>query len=113
MLRQENRIVKNKDFDRAFRLGQSFYGKILGIKATDNGLAIDRLGILVSTKISKKAPVRNRFKRQIREIIRQEMILLRPGKDIVIIVFPLILNKDFQEIQTSIRRGLERLRLYK
>jgi ribonuclease P protein component len=113
MLKKSNRIGRNKEFDRAFKLGQSFYDKILGIKTVDNGLKLSRLGILVSTKVSKKAVVRNLIKRQIRAIIREKLLNIKEGKDLVIIVFPQIIGKKFEEIHEYIDRGLKRLKLYR
>ncbi len=113
MLKKDNRMLKNKDFDRAFKLGQSFYGKILGLKSADNDLLKTRLGILISTKVSKKAVIRNHFRRQIREIVRKELPLLKNGKDLVIIVFPQILDKKFDEIEKILVSIFNRLKLYK
>ncbi len=104
---------RNKDFDRAFKLGQSFYNRILGVKAVDNGLDNNRFGILISTKVSKKAVIRNKFKRQIRTIIREELTKIKSGKDLVIIVFPQILDKNFQDIKEFIVNAFKRIKLYK
>ena len=113
MLKKTNRITKDKEFDRAFKTGQSFYTQIFGIKAVDNGLETDRLGVLISTKVSKKAVIRNKVKRQIREIIQKELPHLKQGKDLVIIVFTQILDKKFEEIKISLILALKKLRLYK
>lgn len=106
-------MVKNKEFDRAFKLGQSFYEQALGFKVIENGTNLVRLGILISTKVSKKAPVRNKIKRQLREIFRQELPLLATGKDVVLVVLRPILDKKYQDIQESLKNGLKKLRLYK
>ncbi|NCO00188.1 ribonuclease P protein component [Candidatus Falkowbacteria bacterium] len=113
MLKKSNRIGRNKDFDRAFKLGQSFYDKILGLKTVENGLAVSRLGILVSTKVSKRAVDRNLIKRQIRAIVKNEWSNLKDGKDLVIITLPLILDKSFEEIQKTVQKALKKLNLYK
>ncbi len=113
MLKKTNRITKDKEFDRVFKTGQSFYTKVFGVKAADNDLGTVRLGVLVSTKVSKKAVVRNKLKRQIREIIQKELPGLKEGKDLVIIVFSQILDKNFEEIKDGIIFGLKKLRLYK
>lgn len=113
MLKKSNRITKDKEFDRAFKTGQSFYTKIFGVKATDNGQEAVRLGVLVSTKVSKKAVVRNKVKRQIREIIQKELSNLKNGKDIVVIVFSQILDKNFKELEEAIISALKKLKLYK
>ena len=106
-------MLRNKEFDRAFKVGQSFYGKNLGLKAADNGLSVTRLGILISTKVSKKAVIRNRFKRQIREVVRSELPQLQSGKDLVVIVFPQILDKKFEELEKLLKYGFRSLNLYK
>ena len=113
MLKKTNRITKDKEFDRAFKTGQSFYTKVFGIKAAGNNLEAIRLGVLVSTKVSKKAVIRNKVKRQIREIIQKELPALKEGKDLVVIVFSQILDKKFEEIKEEIIFGLKKLRLYK
>lgn len=108
-----NRISRDKDFDRAFKIGQSFYTKTFGIKAVDNGLGVSRLGVLISTKVSKKAVVRNKLKRQIKEIIQKELPGLKSGKDLIIIVFSQILDKNFEEIKEALLGALKKLKLYK
>ena len=113
MLKKINRIRKDKEFDRVFKTGHSFYGRVLGIKATDNDLGTNRFGIIISTKVSKKAVIRNKFRRQIRAIIRLNLPLLKEGFDVVIIVFPLILDKNYQELEQIVQNGFKRLNLYK
>lgn len=104
---------KNKEFDRAFKAGQSFYGKILGLKAVNNDLGLTRLGVLISTKVSKKAVIRNHFKRQIREVVKTELPRIKEGKDLVVIVFPEILDKKFEDIKFFLESAFKRLNLYK
>lgn len=113
MLKQENRISHNKDFDRAFKTGQSFYSKILGLKVVDNQLVNNRIGILINTKVSKKAVVRNKIRRQIREIIKEKLSNLKEGKDIIIIVLPPIIDREFSEIKEIIEFGLRKLKVLK
>ena len=80
MLEKKNRINLDKEFDRVFKTGQSFYAKIFGIKTANNGLAETRAGFLVGLKVSKKAVIRNKIKRQIRSIISQELPKDRQGR---------------------------------
>ena len=113
MLKRVNRISRNKDFDRVFKTGQSFYSKVFGIKASLNNVESIRFGILISTKVSKKAVIRNLYKRQLRTIFKNELPLLKSGHDVVLIVFPLILDKNYQELTELLKIGLKRLKLYK
>ncbi|MEI6529270.1 MAG: ribonuclease P protein component [Candidatus Falkowbacteria bacterium] len=113
MLEKKNRICLDKEFDRVFKTGQSFYGKVLGLKAATNDQKYSRFGLMVSLKVSKKAVIRNKIKRQLRAIIEKELPLLKEGKDVVIIVFPLILEKNFSEIREFLKMAMTRLKLYK
>ncbi len=113
MLKKANRIRKDKEFDRIFKAGQSFYGNNFGLRVAKNGLDKDRFSIMISTKVSKKAVIRNHIRRQIREIIRQEMSRMNVGYDIVFIVFNQILDKNFQEVKEAIVKSFMKLGLYK
>lgn len=113
MLAKENRISLDKEFDRVFKTGQSFYAKVIGIKTALNDLKYARFGILVGLKVSKKAVIRNKARRQIRSILGQELPSLKTGKDVIIIVLPPILDKNFKEIKEILISGLKKLDLYK
>lgn len=70
------------------------------IKYKKNNLNKNSFRIIVSVKVSKKAVVRNKIRRQIREILRQAN--LKQGYDIVVITNKDILNKSFQEIKQRV-----------
>jgi len=112
MLNKENRINKDKDFDRVFKTGQSFYSQILGVKVAANGLAVNRFAFLISTKISKKAVIRNRLRRRLREIVQQESPRLKTGKDIVFIALAGAVDKEFLEIADNVELIFRKLKLY-
>lgn len=112
MLKKENRIRLDKEFDRVFKAGQSFYGKEIGLKIAKNDLAASRFGILINTKVSKKAVVRNKIKRQIRAIIEANLGDIAGGHDLVVIVFPQILDKNFKEIEKTLLSGFKKLKIY-
>ena len=113
MLKPLNRLTKDKDFDNSFKNGRSAYDKIVGIKVVLNNKNDNRFGILISTKISKKAVDRNKIKRQIREIIKTELPLMKTGYDCVVITMPLILGKQYGEIKASVIGHFKKLNLYR
>jgi len=113
MLKKENRISLTRDFDRSFKSGRSFYGKNLKIKAVDNNLNKNRFGILISSKVSKKAVIRNKYRRLLREIIKKELPKFLIGKDLIIVVFSQILDKKNQEIEKELREGFKNLKILK
>ena len=113
MLKKQNQLTKDKEFDNVFKNGKSSYDKIIGVKAITNNLDNSRFGILISTKISKKAVERNKLKRQIREVIRLDLDLIKSGYDLVIISLVPILDKTYEEIEKSIHSHFKKLKLYK
>lgn len=113
MLPKNHRLTKTKDFDKVFKEGRSSYDKIMGVKASANGLAASRFGILISAKISKKSVVRNRLKRQIGETLRKELASIRPGFDVMIITLPSIRAAGAPDIQASLKRNLGKAGLLK
>lgn len=62
-----------------------------------------RIGISISQKVSKKAVIRNRIKRQIRAALRQLLPKLSRGWDVVVVVKPRALecnsDKFLQELE--------------
>ncbi len=113
MLPKINRLNKDKDFARVFKEGRSSYNNLLGIKCAKNGLDITRFGILVGVKTSKKAVARNLIKRRIREALRNALVRLKQGYDLVIIALPPSVEADYAGISHSINSGLAKLRILK
>jgi ribonuclease P protein component len=113
MLAKKNRLTKNNDFDAVFKKGKSCYRTCFGIKILkkDDSI-INRFGILLSTKVSKKAVLRNLYKRRIRVILREENQKLKEGYDCAVVVFPLILGKNKKEIKSEIQIAFKKLKLY-
>lgn len=113
MLKKQNQLTKDKEFDNVFKNGKSSYDKIIGIKVIANNSDNSRFGILISTKISKKAIERNKIKRQIREIIRLDLEKILSGYDFIIITLAPVLGKTYQELEKSIHNHFKKLKLYK
>lgn len=111
MLPKENRLTHRKDFDNTFKKGKGAFSDILGIKFIENNLEESRFGIVVSNKISKKAVIRNKIKRQLREIIHQNLDEIKNRSDVVIICRPGIEKKEFQEIEQTILKTFKKIKL--
>lgn len=112
MLRFSNRIRKKKDFDQVFKKGKAAYDKFLGVKALKSNSKINRFGIIVGLKISKKAVERNLIKRRIKAILNEEKNKIKTGNDIVIISLPPIKKIKYFEIKKSIQKNFKKLDLY-
>ncbi len=111
MLKKENRLTKDKEFDRVFKNGRTFYDEIIGIRALSNERQCNRLGILINNKVSKKAVERNRIRRQIRQIAGGQCKQIKTGYDIVVIVLPRAVGKQYQALEKTVIRGFKKLGL--
>lgn len=67
-----------------------------------------RLGISVSQKVSKRAVVRNRIKRQLRAAFRQLLPELAPGWDLVIVVHPKAIECKYGQFLQQLEQLLAR-----
>ncbi|MFH0856794.1 MAG: ribonuclease P protein component [bacterium] len=108
MLPKQNRLTKNKEFENIFENGDSFFTKILGIKYVKNEINITRFGIIISNKVSKKAVVRNKIKRRLREILRLNFDQIKKGCDIAILARPGISNCEYDELEKNIEYALRK-----
>lgn len=100
MLSAVNRLAKDSDIEAVFKRGQTFYSGNLGLRQARNQLAVSRVAIVVSLKVSKKAVERNLLKRRLREIIRREIVPgLKTGFDIVVMTKKTLLELPFADLK--------------
>ena len=111
MLPEINRLKNKKDFEKVFKEGEGFKEDFLILKLLSNNLKGSRFGIIVSKKISKKATLRNKIKRQVRELIRLRLPKIKKGKDLILIAIPGLEKEDFWEIEETIKKLFKRAKL--
>jgi ribonuclease P protein component len=104
VLAKKYRLKKRKDFARVYKFGKGIKGNFLFIKKAENNLNVSRFGIVVSKNLAKKATLRNKIKRRIREIIRANLPQLKEGFDVVIIALSGIEKRSFLEIKEEIEK---------
>jgi len=125
MLPQENRIRQSRDFSKVYRHGQKVVSKHLVLRALAHPQAEPsggehsllghpplppaRIGITVSQKVSKRAVVRNRLKRQVRAALRGLLPQLEPGSWIVINLRPEAVQCEYAEILRELEELLTKL----
>ena len=113
MLPRLYRLKKKSDFDRLLKKGKFQNGRFLAIKFVSNDQENSRFGFLAAKKNFKKAALRNKIKRRLREMVRQKLSLVKPGYDIVLIARPGIEDKKPVEIKKQIEILLEQAGLFK
>lgn len=78
------RLLKKTDYTRVLNSRPAHREAGFVVHLQRNGLSHDRLGLVVSRKVSPRAVVRNRVKRSIRESFRKKSRVLT-GYDVVVI----------------------------
>jgi len=86
-----------------FSAGRSFSTQFFLIKVIENGLGLNRFGIIVSKKIDKRAVARNRIKRLISSCIEELYKDMGFGYDMLFIVKRSALGKTREEFLEAMK----------
>lgn len=85
--------------------------KAMGRSVDDPAVAVSSFGISISRKVSKRAVVRNRIKRQIKAIIRQHLPNISPGWQVVIVVRPAAVECKFDDFLRELEKIFRKLKI--
>jgi ribonuclease P protein component len=88
-VQRRHRLSRSRDFDAVYRQGRSTSTRFLVLYWFDreDDPGEPRLGLAVP-KAAGNAVARNRIKRQLREVWRERLERIRPGRDYVLIAKP-------------------------
>lgn len=103
-------IKSNRDFQRLYRRGKSAVAPTLVLYWQKNRLGESRLGLTTGTKLGK-AVVRNRLRRQLREIYRLNRDKLLPGRDIVVVARVRAVSAGYHAMERDFLRSAKKLGL--
>ena len=113
MLPRPYRLTKKEEIERVFKRGRSFFTPILGVKAAPGGRVVTRFAVVVSTKVAKRATARNRIKRQLREILRENRAQINSGYDVVLLARLGIEKSSREELIRTVELAFRKLGLTK
>ncbi len=111
MLERKFRLRHEKDIKALFAKGRSIRNSLCLLRFGRNRIEISRLTVIAGTKVSKDAVVRNRVKRQFREILRFFEPRITPGFDVAVVVNRGALGRSYQELKTSLEILLKQARI--
>ncbi|MDY7021894.1 MAG: ribonuclease P protein component [Cyanobacteriota bacterium] len=120
MLPKANRLWHRQDFKTVYTRGVHRKTPHLTLRAwrcspqqnrqmQQRGAEVEpptRIGISISHKVSKRAVIRNRIKRQIRAALRQLLPKLSNGWDIVIVVKPTAIECNYAKFLQELEQLL-------
>lgn len=111
MLPQAHRLRLESDIKTLFARGKSVFGSRVGMKFRANALPISRFAVVVGVKVSKKAVVRNRLKRQVRAVIHEVLEKIAPGHDVLFFLKTSAVGASFEDLQKEVLSILKKAKL--
>ena len=97
-------MKKEADFEKVFKGGKSFREGFLFLKIKKNNLENSRFGFIVSKKNAKKAFLRNKIKRSLREAVRREIKNIKKGMDGIIMISGYLEEGEMWGIGESLKK---------
>jgi len=107
MLKKANRLTKQKDFDLVLKQGQGIKNRVCFIKFKANQVGVTRFGFIVSKKIAKSAVKRNKIKRRLRHIVKENQNFFKQGVDIAFLPNLNVLEIDFAILKQEVEKTLK------
>jgi ribonuclease P protein component len=110
-----NRLKHWKDFRKVYQQGTRYSSPHLTLLALPDKRSLlqealelkeTRIGISIGQKVSKKAVVRNRIKRQIRAICSGFLPEIAPGWQVIIVVRPSALECKYEHFLRELKQLL-------
>ncbi len=108
MLSRAHRLHNRRDVERVSRMGRPVHAPSITVRAVPNRLGRTRATVVAGLKASKRATVRNRVKRLVREALRRHLPSIRTDADLVVYVKPVAVGKSYRELADEVGRTLGR-----
>ncbi|MDJ0595395.1 MAG: ribonuclease P protein component [Pleurocapsa sp. MO_226.B13] len=115
-LPKAHRLSNRRDYRAVYEQGIRRYSPHLTLialltKPETISLTQSKFGISISKKVSKKAVVRNRIKRQIKGIVRSKLKEIAPGWKIVIVVKPKAIECKYEHFLRELEELLKQAKV--
>lgn len=102
MLGREFRITTTQEYNNIYKNGKKIPGRFIILYVMKNHLDHNRYGFIASVKVGK-AVIRNRLKRQLRNLVHQMDPDLAPGYDFVLIVRHHAGSAEFDQLEKDLK----------
>ncbi|HPN67054.1 MAG TPA: ribonuclease P protein component [bacterium] len=107
MLPKNNRLNEARGFQDILKNGKKIERNLVFIRY--KFIAENKLGVIVSTKVSKLAVQRNRIKRLIREVVAKEVFNKKKRLGLVIVAKKEIAEMDYLQIRNDILTAINNI----
>lgn len=95
-------LKKSNEFHEIFKKGRFFVGKQMVLYVLPNQLSSHRVGIVVRKKIGNSVK-RNRIRRIIKEVLRNDLSQISELKNLVVVVRKSDSTPDYNQVQKELR----------
>lgn len=102
------RLTDSSEFERVYRQGVAYRGKLFSVHAFPNESGTTRLGLSVSRKVGN-AVVRNGLRRRLREVFKASYADVGSGVDLVVSARPAASGAGFDALREEFARALRKL----
>ncbi len=107
-VRKRTRLTDSPEFERAYREGKAFRGKLFAVHQFPNDLGNSRLGLSVSKKVGN-AVTRNAVRRRLKEAFHAVLPQVSGASDFVVSARPSVAEASFVELQEEMIKALVKL----
>ena len=108
----ENRLKKKKEFQAVLKEGTFIKGVFFFLKYRPNNMQVSRVGFIVSKKSIKSAAGRNKVKRRLRHIIKEDIKNIKTGYDLIFLIKKQAKEAKFADLENDVIQIIKRGGLY-
>jgi ribonuclease P protein component len=105
---KRTRLTDSAEFDRVYKQGVAFRGRLFSVHAFPNDLDTPRLGLSVSRKVGN-AVTRNTVRRRLKEVFASAITEVPGSLDLVVSARPSAAGASFEELSDEFGRALRRI----
>ena len=105
---KRTRLTDSPDFERVYRQGAAYRGRLYAVHAFPNELGMPRLGLSVSRRVGN-AVVRNSVRRRLREVFHAALPEIPSSLDLVVSARPAAAEATLAELNEEFMRALRKL----
>lgn len=106
--RRSTSLTASPEFERVYRKGSVYRGRLFSVHVLPNTLGNPRLGLSVSKKVGG-AVKRNKVRRRLKEIFGSSTTNLPGDSDFVISARPAAAEASFEELSDEFLKSLHKL----
>lgn len=107
-VRRLTRLTDSPEFERVYRQGRAFRGRLFSVHEFPNELGNSRLGLSVSRKVGN-AVTRNTVRRRLKEVFHSTLPQVSGTADFVISARPSAAEASYAELGEELARALKKL----